>query len=154
MLSGLDADGIGFDRGATGSNALAQYPAALAARYADQRDPALPWLLWFHRKRWDDRLVTGRTVWDELVVRYDRGVAGVDDMAAQWDRLRGRIDDRRHAEVATLLAVQQSEAQWWRDASIAYFQSLSKRPLPPGHRAPAHPLSWYRAQRFPEAPGI
>ncbi|MEG3181182.1 alpha-glucuronidase family glycosyl hydrolase [Sphingomonas sp. LT1P40] len=149
-----DADGIGVDRGATGSNALGQYPAALARRYADQRDPALPWLLWFHRKRWDDRLVTGRTVWDELVVRYDRGVAGVDDMAAQWDRLRGRIDDRRHAEVAALLAVQRSEAQWWRDASIAYFQSLSKRPLPPGHPAPAQPLSWYRAQRFPEAPGI
>ncbi|OHD04645.1 MAG: alpha-glucuronidase [Sphingopyxis sp. RIFCSPHIGHO2_01_FULL_65_24] len=149
-----DAEGIGFDRTATGSNALAQYPAGLAKRYADQRDPALPWLLWFHRKRWDDRLSTGRTVWDELVTRYDRGVAGVDAMAARWDGLRGQVDARRHSEVAALLAVQQDEARWWRDASIAYFQSLSRRPLPAGHAAPAHSLDWYRAQRFPEAPGI
>ena len=149
-----DAGGIGFDRTATGSNALAQYPAALAKRYANESDPALPFLLWFHRKRWDDRLVTGRTVWDELIVRYDRGVAGVDAMAARWDGLRGRIDAPRHAEVAALLKVQQEEARWWRDASIAYFQSLSRRPLPAGHAAPAHPLSWYRDQSFPETPGI
>lgn len=149
-----DAEGIGFDRTEAGSNALAQYPAALAKIYADQRDPALPFLLWFHRKRWDDRLVTGRTVWDELVVRYDRGVAGVDAMAMQWDSLRGRLDERRHGEVAALLKVQRDEARWWRDASIAYFQSVSRRPLPAGHIAPAHPLSWYRAQSFPEAPGI
>jgi len=111
-------------------------------------------LLWFHRKRWDDRLATGRTVWDELVVRYDRGVAGVDAMAVRWDGLRDRIDARRHGEVAALLKVQRDEARWWRDASIAYFQSLSRRPLPAGHAAPKHPLSWYRAQSFPEAPGI
>lgn len=149
-----DADGIGFDRTPSGSNALAQYPVGLARRYADESDPALPFLLWFHRKRWDDRLVTGRSVWDELVVRYDRGVAGVDAMAATWNGLSGRIDARRHGEVAALLAVQQQEARWWRDASIAYFQSLAKRPLPAGHAAPAQPLDWYRAQRFPEAPGI
>lgn len=149
-----DADGIGFDRAASGSNALGQYPAALAKRYADESNPALPFLLWFHRKRWDDRLVTGRTVWDELVMRYDRGVAGVDGLAARWGRLRGRIDAPRHAEVAALLKVQQAEARWWRDASIAYFQSLSRRPLPAGHAAPAHPLSWYRDQSFPEAPGL
>lgn len=149
-----DAEGIGFDRTATGSNALAQYPAGLAKRYADESDLALPFLLWFHRKRWDDRLVTGRAVWDELVVRYDRGVAGVDAMVVQWDGLRGRIDTRRHGEVAALLAVQQQEARWWRDASIAYFQSLSKRPLPPGHAPAALSLDWYRAQSFPEAPGL
>lgn len=149
-----DAEGIGFDRTGAGSNALGQYPTALAKRYADQGDPALPFLLWFHRKRWDDRLVTGRTVWDELVVRYDRGLAGVDAMAMQWDSLSGRIDERRHGEVAALLKVQQDEARWWRDASIAYFQSVSRRPLPAGHAAPPHPLSWYRAQSFPEAPGI
>jgi alpha-glucuronidase len=149
-----DADGIGFDRTASGSNALGQYPVGLAKRYADESDPALPFLLWFHRKRWGDRLVTGRTVWDELVVRYDRGVAGVDGLAARWGSLRGRIDAPRHAEVAALLKVQQAEARWWRDASIAYFQSLSRRPLPAGHAAPAHPLSWYRDQSFPEAPGL
>ena len=148
-----DAGGIGFDRTATGSNALAQYPAGLARAYANERDPALPFLLWFHHKKWDDRLVTGRSVWDELVVRYDRGVAGVDAMASNWQMLRGRIDPERFEDVAARLAVQQDEARWWRDASIAYFQSLAQRPLPAGHATPAHPLAWYRDQRFPEAPG-
>ena len=75
-------------------------------------------------------------------------------MAVRWDGLRDRIDARRHGEVAALLKVQRDEARWWRDASIAYFQSLSRRPLPAGHAAPKYPLSWYRAQSFPEAPGI
>ena len=32
------------------------------------------------------------------------------------------------------LAIQEQEAQWWRDACIAYFQTFSKRPLPAGSR--------------------
>ncbi len=36
---------------------------------------------------------------------------------------------------------------------IAYFQSITKRPLPAGSRAPEHPLDWYKTLRFPYAPG-
>jgi alpha-glucuronidase len=55
--------------------------------------------------------------------------------------------------VAAFLAIQQQEAQWWRDASVAYFQSLSHLPLPPGYAPPPHPLQYYESLCFPYAPG-
>ena len=56
-------------------------------------------------------------------------------------------------EVAAFLAIQEQEASWWRDACIAYFQSLSRLPLPAGYAPPAHPLEYYQSLRFPYAPG-
>ena len=67
--------------------------------------------------------------------------------------LTGSIDPQRHAQVAAYLQIQLREAQWWRDASIAYFQSISGRPLPQGEPAPPHPLAYYQALQFPSAPG-
>ncbi|MFP5393738.1 MAG: hypothetical protein ACLGI6_19675, partial [Gammaproteobacteria bacterium] len=67
--------------------------------------------------------------------------------------LKSVVDERRHTEVAQRLAKQVEEAQWWRDASVAYFQSISKRPLPAGAKAPPLPLDAYKARSFPFAPG-
>jgi alpha-glucuronidase len=143
------ADGVGFDRTAKGSNAIAQYaPTAAAALLADER-----YLLWFHRVPWDHRVKSGRTLWDELVVRWSAGVDEVAAMRRTWAAMAPYVDAERHAEVAAYLAVQEREAQWWRDACIAYFQTFSKRPLPAGYAPPAHPLAHYQALSFPYAPG-
>lgn len=75
-------------------------------------------------------------------------------MQDTWAGLSDRIDPQRHRHVAAFLQIQHDEAQWWRDASVAYFQSLSGRPLPAGERPPPQPLSYYRALQFPFAPGM
>jgi len=98
-------------------------------------------------------MASGRPLWDELVGRYSLGVRQVDAMQATWENLRGRVDAQRHEQVAAFLQIQRREAQWWRDASIAYFQSISGRPLPAGEAAPPHPLAYYEALQFPSAPG-
>jgi len=146
-------DGIGFDRTPRGSNAVAQYAPDWAARLARPETTPEDWLLWFHHLPWDYPLRSGRTLWAELVARYDRGVAAVADMRSQWTALKADIDPQRHADVAAYLAVQEAEARWWRDACVAYFQSVSGLPLPAGTRAPAHSLDEYKAQRFNFAPG-
>ena len=146
-------DGIGFDRTATGSDAVAQYAPEVARRFADPATTPPELLLWFHHLPWDYAMPSGRTLWAELVAHYDRGVAKVDAMRAQWDALRPLIDARRWNDTARRLAQQRVEAQWWRDACIAYFQSRSGLPLPPGTVPPAHPLDYYRGLRFPFAPG-
>ncbi|HEX5184414.1 MAG TPA: alpha-glucuronidase family glycosyl hydrolase [Allosphingosinicella sp.] len=148
-----DAKGIGFDRTATGSNAVAQYAPEVARRFADLRTVGDDYLLWFHHVPWDTRLDTGRTLWDELVLRYTGGVEKVRRMRRTWAGLEPLVDQARFAEVSAFLTIQEQEAQWWRDACIAYFQSISHRPLPPGVAPPAHPLSYYEALRFPHAPG-
>ncbi|MDR6675645.1 alpha-glucuronidase family glycosyl hydrolase [Xanthomonas sp. 1678] len=148
-----DRDGIGFDRSATGSNAVAQYAPPLARRFGDVRTVPEAYLLWFHHVPWDHRMASGRPLWDELLGRYDHGVAEVARMRATWAGLAPYVDAQRYRQVADFLAIQQQEAQWWRDASIAYWQEVSGRALPPGTAPPAHPLPYYQALRFPYAPG-
>lgn len=148
-----DRDGIGFDRTARGSNAVGQYAPDVAALYGDLARVPEPLLLWFHHVPWNHRMASGRTLWDELVGRYSQGVRQVQAMQAAWASLGGRVDAQRHAQVAAFLRIQLREAQWWRDASVAYFQSVSGRPLPAGEIAPPHPLDWYQDLQFPSAPG-
>ncbi len=148
-----DATGLGFDRTAKGSDALAQYAPPVAERWARPEMMDEDYLLWFHHLPWDYRTQSGRSLWAELVARYDRGVASVDRMAAQWGTLTPYVDAPRHRDIADFLRIQQREARWWRDASIAYFGSVCGCPLPPGTRPPEQPLEWYQAQQFPDAPG-
>ncbi|WP_230480696.1 alpha-glucuronidase family glycosyl hydrolase [Sphingomonas sp. Leaf21] len=148
-----DATGIGFDRTATGSNAVSQYagPAAKAFAKADTTPESL--LLWFHHVPWNRRMANGRTLWGDLVAHYDQGVAYVAGMQRQWDGLKSKIDEERWQKTATYLAIQNREARCWRDASLAYWMAVNHLPLPAGVRPPEHDLPWYKAQQFPLAPG-
>ncbi|RIV81091.1 alpha-glucuronidase [Aurantiacibacter xanthus] len=147
-----DKDGIGFDRTASGTDALADYAPSVAAQWAEPEttDPRL--LLWFHHVPWDWALPDGKRLWPTLVEHYDTGVAGVAEMQAMWAAQAGKVDPRRHGDVTDFLAIQAKEARWWRDASIAYWQSLNGLPLPAGSAPPEHDLADYRARDFPEAP--
>ncbi len=148
-----DVDGIGVDRGATGSNAVSQYAQPLAAQFNDPKLTPEKYLLWFHHLSWDYPMASGRTLWDELVIHYSRGVEYVREMRRTWATLAPYVDSERYAETSAFLAIQEKEARWWRDACIAYFQSLSKRPLPAGYAPPEHSLEEYEAISTPYAPG-
>jgi alpha-glucuronidase len=148
-----DANGIGFDRTAAGSDAVAQYAPPVAREFGDRRRVADDHLLWFHHVGWGERMRSGRTLWDELVHRYTYGVQEVAAMRATWATLAPHVDADRHAQVAAFLKIQEQEAQWWRDACIAYFQKFAKRPLPAGYAAPARSLDYYKSLEFPYAPG-
>jgi alpha-glucuronidase len=87
------------------------------------------------------------------VYRYTHGVEVVSQMRRTWAGLESHVDAQRFAQVSAFLAIQEQEAQWWRDACIAYFQTFSKRPLPAGFAPPQHPLEYYQSLKFPYAPG-
>jgi len=148
-----DSNGIGFDRTATGSNAVAQYAPPIAMRFANLRTVGDDYLLWFHHVPWDFPMPSGKPLWHELIARYDRGVATVDAMAQTWASLQAYVDPERFQDTADYLRIQGQEARWWRDASIAYWQSVSHLPLPAGVRPPEHALAYYKSLSFPEAPG-
>ena len=59
---------------------------------ADPKTTPEDYLLWFHHVPWDYRMPSGRTLWDELVDRYDRGVATVDEMGRTWASLQPYVD--------------------------------------------------------------
>jgi alpha-glucuronidase len=149
-----DSSGIGFDRTATGSDAVSQYHSPLRERFGNLEETPEEYLLWFHHVPWDHEMPSGRTLWEELIDHYYRGVESVRAMQATWRSLEGRIDRERYEQVEAFLAIQEQEARWWRDACVLYFQTFSGRPLPEGYERPANTLEYYKSLRFRYAPGI
>lgn len=123
-------DGIGFDRTTAGSANTRQYHEPLASMYEDIRTCPENLLLWFHHVPWDYKLSSGRTVWDEICLHYDRGISQVEGFRDTWEGLRPYVSEELFNEVADKLEKQYRDAEWWRDACVGYFQEFSKMDLP------------------------
>ena len=149
-----DSSGIGFDRSSTGSKALDQYQPTVAREWEPEQTCPESLLLWFHHVSWDRKMKSGRTLWQELCVQYQEGVNEVKSVQAQWDKLRGTVDDERHHHVSMLLERQLHEAELWRNSCILYFQTFSKRPIPAGVEVGSKSLEYYESLVYPYAPGI
>ena len=149
-----DTTGIGFDRTAAGSDAVSQYFDPVRDLFASRETVPDEYLLWFHRVSWDEPMRSGRTLWEEMVHRYNTGVEQVRGMQRLWDSLEGMVDAERYADVNAFLAIQEKEARWWRDSVLLYFQQFSRMPIPEQYEQPEHTLEYYQSLRFPYAPGI
>jgi len=148
-----DTNGIGFDRTHTGSNALAQYSPQVQKYFEDLNTCPDEYLLWFHHLKWDYRMHSGKSLWEEMVEHYYRGADSVKHMQQVWNSLERYVDHDRFTEVKELMAIQHNEAIWWRDACVLYFQTFSRKPIPDNFEKPLHDLSYYRGLRFTNLPG-
>ncbi|WP_319590104.1 alpha-glucuronidase [uncultured Draconibacterium sp.] len=125
-----DSLGIGFDRTASGSNAISQYQEPLAGQLADLNTCPEAFLLWFHHVSWDHKMKSNRTLWNELCYRYDEGVKQVREFQRVWDKAERFVDAERFAAIQHKLTEQSMNAQEWKDACLLYFQQFSKQPIP------------------------
>ena len=148
-----DSIGIGFDRTSTGTNAVGQYFQPVIDVYGDPDKCPEEFLLWFHHVTWDKKMKSGKTLWNELCSKYQEGLDSVRSFGKQWNALQGKVDDERFEHVQMLLKVQEKEAKWWKDASLLYFQTISKRPFPANVEKPEKTLEYYQSIRHPFAPG-
>ena len=149
-----DERGIGFDRSASGSNAVGQYFPPIRDRFASPETCPEEYLLWFHHVDWDFKLDSGRTLWEALCYKYYEGAAEVKAMRRTWQSLKGKIDEERFQRVGMLLSIQEKEAVWWRNACVLYFQTFSRRPIPDSLEKPDQTLAYYKSLGYPYAPGI
>ncbi len=147
-----DSIGVGFDRTATGSNALSQYAPSVSALFSDLKTCPDEYLLWFHHVAWNYKMKSGKTLWDEMCNRYYSGVEAVRTTQKTWETMRPYIDNQRFEQVKMLLTVQEHEAVWWRNACLLYFQTYSKMPIP-FKEQPDKTLEYYKGLKFPYAPG-
>ena len=138
-----DSIGLGFDRTATGSDAVSQYFPSVAQKFASLDACPEDLLLWFHHVPWTYKLKSGRTLWDELCHRYYLGVEEVGQIQDTWNSLEGKIDPQRFDHVQSLLKIQLHDATVWRDACVLYFQTFSKMPIPSSLSKPDHELDYY-----------
>ena len=148
-----DSMGIGFNRTATGSNALVQYHPEARKLWEDMTTCEEKNLLWFHHVPWTFKMRSGRSLWDELCHHYYSGAAKVKEMQQSWANLKPYVDQQRFDQVRSLLNVQYDEAVWWRNACLLYFQTFSKKPIPGQYEKPDKTLDYYKSLRFPFAPG-
>lgn len=132
--------GIGFDRTASGSNAIAQYFSPLKERFSDPNTCDEHFLLWFHHLPWDFKMKNEKTVWDNLCYKYDEGVQQVREFQKIWDRAEEFVDNNRFREVQSRLRIQARDAVWWKDACLLYFQTYSNRAIPYTIERPIHEL--------------
>ncbi|GAB3296283.1 alpha-glucuronidase family glycosyl hydrolase [Hymenobacter humi] len=136
-----DSLGLGFNRTATGSNALALYSPGVQKLWGDPKTCPLNYLLWFHHVGWKQPLSTGRNLWNELVTRYYTGADSVTWMQQRWASVKPAVDPAVHADVTARLQIQRQEALWWRDACVLYFQTYSKQPIPAPFAPPTRTLA-------------
>ena len=122
-----DSLGIGFDRTHTGSNATLQYREPYCSLYDDINTCPERYLLWFHHVPWSYRMKSGRTVYEEMQYRYNRGVKEVEDFIRIWNEVKPEIDEQRWQEVDARLQHQLENAREWRDTCINYFGSFVKK---------------------------
>ena len=120
-------DSIGFDRTHTGSNATAQYREPYCSMYDNINTCPERYLLWFHRVPWSYRLKSGKTVFEEMTYRYNRGVGEVEDFLRVWQDVKPLIDDQRWQEVQERLEHQLDNAKLWRKTCLDYFGSFASK---------------------------
>ena len=130
-----DADGVGFDRSSKGTNAVSQYNEPYASLYDNLQTCPEQYLLWFHHVPWTYRMKSGRTLWQELCLKYNQGVAEVEKYPAIWERMKEHVltidggDAQRWNEVNDRLQHQVENAREWRDVCLKYFQTFSHQPI-------------------------
>ena len=135
-----NAEGLGFDRTKTGSNAVSQYFPPLNEIYGNIKTTPENLILWFHHAPWNYKMKDGKTMWEELCYKYDSGVRGVRDYQKIWNKMQAYVDNERFTDVQAKLKIQAEDAVWWKDACLLYFQTFSKQPIPADIEKPVHNL--------------
>lgn len=125
-----DSAGLGFDRTATGSDAISQYHQPLAALLANTATCPDLYLLWFHHLPYDFTMKSGRSLWEEICYHYDLGVKQVRQFQKIWDRCQPFVDAGQFITVQRKLRSQAQNAQLWKDACLQYFQQFARKPIP------------------------
>lgn len=121
-----DAKGIGFDRSSKGTDAVGQYPEPYRSQYDNIETCPEEYLLWFHHVAWDYKMKSGSTLWQELCMKYNMGVAMVEVYRDFWHTsakqyMKGHEQEWQHTD--SLLNVQLENAKEWRNTCLKYFQN-------------------------------
>lgn len=144
-----DKEGLGFDRSRSGSDAVSQYPDSLARVFDSLEQCPEEYLLWFHHVNWNQKLRSGRSLWDELCYKYQKGVDEVRAFQRIWKDMQPYVDAERYQAVAERLDIQARDAVWWKDACLEYFRTFSKKKYPEGVEPPVFTLKELKKVKLP-----
>ena len=124
-----DAQGVGFDRSSKGTDAVGQYPEPYRSLYDNIETCPEEYLLWFHHVPWTYKMKSGSTLWQELCMKYNMGVAMVEVYRDFWHTsakqyMKGHEQEWQHTD--SLLNVKLENAKEGRNTCLKYVQNFSK----------------------------
>jgi len=117
-----DESGMGMDRSiATGTGYIGQYSPEVQKKYETLAACPDELLLFMHHVPYTYVLHSGKTVIQHIYDSHYDGAEQAAGLVAQWESLKGQIDDERYNDVLARLKYQAGFAIVWRDTVVNWF---------------------------------
>ncbi len=123
-----DHKGIGVDRSHMGTGYAQQYHEPWSSIYDDISTCPEELLLFFHHVPYDYQLSTGKTVLQHIYDTHFKGVEMVEEMVAEFEKLSGKIDEKRFNRMRNRFNMQLENSKEWRDQINSYFYRKTNIP--------------------------
>ncbi len=116
-----DRNGLGVERGKTGTRMIDQYNEPVRSFYENLETCPDELVLFFHRLNYDYVLKSGKTVIEHIYDSHFEGAEDVEKMIGIWSSLQDRIDADRFERTKKRLEGQLKNACEWRDRINTYY---------------------------------
>ena len=123
-----DHKGLGVDRTSKGTGYVNQYHENNAMMYENIETCPQELLLFFHYINYKDCLKDGRTLIQYIYDTHFEGVEEVEHMIAQFESIKGEIEENAYERILERLLIQLKDAKEWRDVINTYFYRKSGIP--------------------------
>lgn len=123
-----DHKGIGVDRTSKGTGYAQQYREPNASMYEKVETCPEELLLFFHYIPYDYRLKAGKTLIQHIYDTHFEGAEDVEEIAALWESLEGKIPEKAFQRVKERMEHQKWHSKEWRDQINSYFYRKSMIP--------------------------
>lgn len=129
-----DRNGLGVERGKTGTKMIDQYNEPVRSLYESIETCPDELVLFFHRLSYDHVLKSGKTVIEHIYDSHFEGVQDVNEMIGIWRSLADKVDGVRFGRVDDRLDGQLMNAREWRDRINTYYYRHSGVPDKQGRK--------------------
>ena len=120
--------GLGVDRSHNGTGYAQQYLEPNTSMYDAIETCPEELLLFFHYIPYTYELKSGKTLIQHIYDTHFEGAEDVEEMAAIWDSLKGKVPEKVFLRVQKRLGHQKNHSKEWRDQINSYFYRKSMIP--------------------------
>ena len=125
--SRADTTGIGFDRKKTIDKAVSTVSSKIRKRapmpWSDKVMQDKQYRLWFKHEPWT-------VIWPMMTRHYAGLMKQTRQVTVKWQSVRPIVDKLIGDDIFAHCLTEEIDAEWWRDAFLQYFSSISGMPIP------------------------
>lgn len=123
-----DAEGMGVERGKSGTGFIGQYNEPLASMYENKETCPDELLLFMHHVPYTYRLHSGKTVIQHIYDSHYEGAQTAEAMREEWRSLEGKVEQKVFERALERFDEHVRSACEWRDTVCGYYRAKSGIP--------------------------